>query len=348
MAIPVQLVLKPNMNEAHHRQHVEHVVAPFTVGPPFSGTWENGVLTVNVRGKDELVQLLIDCWNISEYLLEKPWVGSAADSQYPIHTIEEYIERVLALRIRWSPQDPYPEIWFRGVNDELLPLLPGAYWRKRCDEKSLVLSFQNMVPSYISREPIDDWEWYYLMQHYGLPTRLLDWTENPLIALYFALVSATRQQTPCVWVMDPVKLNKVAHGATEDLIVVPVSRGQEAPYNYWLPEWCGRHAELHTFPSGSRYTDNSKPIAVFPKRYNPRIVAQRGVFTVHGKDETPIEAILGTATDPNDQRIERIPIDRSQVGSLLDDLWTLGFTKSSLFPEPQSVAEDLKRSYGVQ
>jgi hypothetical protein len=62
------------------------------------------------------------------------------------------------------------------------------------------------------------------MQHYELPTRLLDWTKSPLIGLYFALEPdaaqlATVPQDRAVWVIDPYDLNNVIHNKNEIAVV---------------------------------------------------------------------------------------------------------------------------------
>ncbi len=263
-----------------------------------------------------------------------------------VSSLSDFVKEVLILRDLWFPTDPYFDLWFRGVNDADLCLLPGAYWRRECDENSLVVSFRNMVPSYVAREPQDEWEWYYLMQHYGLPTRLLDWTESPLVALYFALLKEAEGKTPCVWVMYPGSLNLVSQGLT-DLILSPIGTAADTGPSYWLPKHCGRGMKPHIFGPDSRFRDNNKPLALFPKRNNPRIVAQRGVFTIHGIEETPIEQLLLTASPTGDDKIAKISIEPTLRSKLRDDLWAFGLNQTTLFPEPQSVAEDLIRLYRV-
>lgn len=258
--------------------------------------------------------------------------------------IPDFLAQVLALGHDWFPDDPTPEIWFRGAQDRSNKLLPGAYWRTDYDELTVVLSFRNMVPSYLTREPSDDWEWYYLMQHYGVPTRLLDWTESPLVALYFALAKEPAGGGPCVWVLDPVALNRVAQGFTDGSIVTPVGTGPQSPSHHWLPEFCRRGQPPKMFDVKTGYRDNAKPLAVFPKRYNPRIVAQRGVFTIHGTEEVPIEEVMASAS-PGAPRIARFCFDPASRKNLRRDLYALGLSKSALFPEPESVAEDLREAY---
>ena len=78
------------------------------------------------------------------------------------------------------------------------------------DENLLVQRFRSMGPIYGSGLPIPVREhndqWLYIMQHVGVQTRLLDWTEGLLQALFFAL----ENEKPIVWMLDPQQLNSLS------------------------------------------------------------------------------------------------------------------------------------------
>ena len=85
-------------------------------------------------------------------------------------------------------------------------------------ERNLMLRFRQRSLPYHSRSLDNDWDTLFFMQHYGIPTRLLDWTENPFTALHFALMGAHRKlnakgkyrfdEPATVWILDPVKWNR--------------------------------------------------------------------------------------------------------------------------------------------
>src|SRR5436305_10934410 len=102
-------------------------------------------------------------------------------------SVQEYVDLVFTITSAWMPKNAAPTLWFRGVKSEKFNLIPGAYFLKNVDELTLALYFKDVTPPLLTHQPLDEWEWYYAMQHYGLPTRLLDWSESPLSALYFAL-----------------------------------------------------------------------------------------------------------------------------------------------------------------
>lgn len=88
-------------------------------------------------------------------------------------------------------------IWFRGCTNIDYYLIPSLYRKinklnsfQINDKERQVFSFfrERSIP-YHNYSLTNSWHTYFLMQHNGIPTRLLDWTENAFVGLYFALMN---------------------------------------------------------------------------------------------------------------------------------------------------------------
>jgi hypothetical protein len=246
-----------------------------------------------------------------------------------ITSIESFISEIRMDYEEWNTTT-FP--WFRGEPTVNTPLLPKLY-RKTSDdggnrENQLNQFFRMKAPTLgygftPDRGRID--EWLFLMQHVGLPTRLLDWTEGALVALYFAL----REDRPVVWMLDPVQLNRLS---TTDKIadnVFPLSwvTPKDGSINIGSENFRG------AWESDRRGTDF--PIAVHPTNIHPRMSAQKSCFTIHGKKKIPI-------CDLVDERILiKYIIKEECITTMRRDIRIMGISHSSLFPDLDGLAEDL-------
>lgn len=164
----------------------------------------------------------------------------------------------------------------------------------------------------------DSWSNIFVMQHHGLPTRLLDWTETFGVALYFALRDGDGDAA--VWILNPFKLNKAT--INREQVIHPT--GLNGNYeDYYL--------ERTKVLEGS-------VIAMSPLRHNPRVFHQRAGFTLHDNLQTPLE-------DMYPEALRKIVIPKGARSGAIKFLKIAGISEFSLFPDLDGLSRELMREH---
>lgn len=203
---------------------------------------------------------------------------------------------------------------YRGHSRKNYRLVPSLFRLQKEKEESfsdwcnleefLLDSFKREAVQFLRQVPEDHFDWLVLAQHHKLPTRLLDWTTNPLIATYFAVENNL--------------------GEDGDL-------------------WCmGYPSTNNCHSEGSRYSQRKvlldENFLLFPKHLDNRVVNQSGCFTMHA-DEKPLNE---NAEMSELLAFVRIRIPCSQKRTILSQLYDLGIHASFIYPGLDTISERLK------
>lgn len=278
-----------------------------------------------------------------------------------IKSVDGFIKEVEIVKNEWSEKgnrlqgNEIP--WFRGQRNCEKPPIPSVFReydnenKKRYsleDEFNLVTTFRNRAQA-LGPTPesnrID--QWLFLMQHYKLPTRLLDWTESSLIALFFALYQLPETMkkdwtNPCVWMLNPIELNKMTK------VTVNMKPKKEKELDVFPNTWTPNNIGSLNFQFAFRGTSESTiyPIAIQPTYIQNRIIAQKSVFTIHGSKEDDFEKIF--KDNKKEEYLRKFIIDKNNAVDIFNVLKTLGITCSTVFPDFEGLANELRDRFKQQ
>lgn len=271
-------------------------------------------------------------------------------------SITEFIEQIRKIGSKKNFQN-----YFRGHSDWEYDLNPSIY------RSDYIYSEDKILKEMIVRVPQEfatynsTVEKLVKMQHYGAPTRLLDITSNPLVALYFACTSDLHRDGEVKFLQIPDEYVKFYDSDTISVI----SNIAKRPYNFEfdysedikIPDFNESYhigfllneikEEKPYFQAIINPKHLEKVYAVKVKLDNPRILKQNGAFLIFGVSgrktagaKVPFTWILN---EMDKEMNLRIPAGAKEP--IREDLNLLGINESTLFPELENQAVFVKQLY---
>jgi hypothetical protein len=208
---------------------------------------------------------------------------------------------------------------YRGQSRDL-PLLPRIA-RIKCredveaSEREMMNGLRRSVGQFLNSPPQTDWDLLALAQHHGVATRLLDWSRNPLVALYFAVAEPARDVPPSpavVWRFEPDSEHYLTEQATE------------TPF---LP---------------------SKTLLFVPNSVTTRIRAQSGLFSVHRFQHKRCRDFVPLEKNPRySGKLTKLLIPPDAFCDIRYMLDHFGVNRATMFPDLDGLCHYLTWSHSL-
>lgn len=265
-----------------------------------------------------------------------------------ISNISSLLKAISTMKVKFNINND-DVIFFRGHSDENWVAKPSIYRENNIDKEHII--FREVISS-VPEEFISSsntFQKLVKMQHYGLPTRLLDITENPLVALYFACIAHQDKDGEILVYRVPRSEIKYFDSDTVSILSNIAKMKNNFSIQDMDKDWLLHEIrqEKYGFLPNINLDDLSKVLFVKPLLDNQRIIRQDGSFMLFGINGNKSEI----AEIPEKYRLHKnnkgFIINRDNKGKILENLDILGIHHAKLFPEIDNITKYIKSRYHI-
>ena len=240
-----------------------------------------------------------------------------------------FFEEVFTFIDSLKVKNEVDDVFIRGHGNAEWELMPSLGRIKNLPEYTENRLYYDFVTYGGHLLPVNrnTWDILFLMQHHGIPTRLLDWTESLEVALYFALKDSHPDEAAAIWLLDPFGLNLAAYKNDENKEII-----EYLDISY--PDGYDKLFIDDDFKKCRKKFPNTI-IAIGANPPNTRIHAQKGAFTIHKNLETPLEKLFP-------DYVKKIVIEPELFVSIRQFFRLTGISEFSLFPDLDGLARFIR------
>jgi hypothetical protein len=209
-------------------------------------------------------------------------IMSARFQTFEYDSIDDLCELIAEKTAGWDTR------WYRGAKSQKYNLLPTLFRDKThaAREGYIAVEFRRRAATKL-KGMSSAFDWLCAMQHFGIPTRLLDWSESLSVALYFSVRPVTSDlDLPTIWVLDPFGLYTQSFSGDQPRI--PIASSPEVLAN----------SDLAFDEENMTKHVTEIPLPVAPNFIFERLSVQNGCFTIHGKSPKPLESFCAGEGSP--------------------------------------------------